>query len=419
MRQYKNLSDQELRRLQKRPLMGEAELREQVIALFEEVKTNGDQAVKDYTQKFDNVRVDDLVAPRRDNKIAHEVKMAINTAIRSITKFHKNQLIVEPKMQTYPGVTCWRESRPIRRVGLYVPGGTAPLLSTALMLGIPASLAGCTEIVLCTPPDSNGNIAPEIQYIAKKLGINEVYRIGGAQAIAAMCLGTEMIKPVDKLFGPGNQYVTAAKQYAYEIGTGIDMIAGPSEVMVIADQVADPSFVAADLLSQAEHGEDSQVVLLVDDESVVAKVLEEINIQLQNLPRKSIAQKSLENSFCIVFETIAECVEFANQYAPEHLILNSENATLIAGDVTAAGSVFIGSYAPESAGDYASGTNHTLPTNQCARSTSGLSLADFQIMIQFQELTKQGLDRIASSVVTLATAEGLQAHANAVRIRFQ
>ena len=417
MKRYINPSNIVQDELVLRPLMAQSALQAQTAELFEAIKASGDQAVKDYTLRFDGVAIDSLAAVPNTTNIAKGTKLAINSAMSAITTFHKAQVFVEPKVETYTGVVCWREARPIRRVGLYVPGGTAPLVSTALMLGIPAQVAGCSEIVLCTPPNQDGAIGPEISYIANALGITEIYRIGGAQAIAAMSVGTESITPVDKLFGPGNQYVTAAKQYAYQTGTGIDMLAGPSEVMVIADTSANPRYVAADLLSQAEHGKDSQVVLLAIDSKFATAVLAEVEIQLKSLPRKLIAKQALENSFCITFESISQCVDFANRYAPEHLIINTKGAEQVAQTVTAAGSVFIGQYSPESAGDYVSGTNHTLPTNGSASNTSGLSVADFQTIIQFQELSSQGLKTIAQSITTLAAIEGLQAHANAVTIR--
>jgi len=373
-----------------------------------------------YTEKFDNATIERVNVKAQVYDVSDGVKKAINQAMNNISVFHSAQVTSSiKKVQTTKGVTCWNETRPIERVGIYIPGGTAPLVSTAMMLGIPARIAGCKEIVLCTPPQANGLIPDEIGYIAALLGITEIYSIGGAQAIAAMSLGTQTIRPVDKIFGPGNQYVNAAKQYANENGVAIDMVAGPSEVMVVADEYADPAFVAADLLSQLEHGVDSQAVLVVTARSLAAKVSEEIEAQLQLLSRAEVIRESLQNSYAVVLSDSESCFKFVSMYAPEHLIIATESARSDARKVTRAGSVFIGAYSPESAGDYASGTNHTLPTNGWSKSTSGVSVSSFQTTIQFQELTQDGLASIAKTVNVLAGIEGLDAHASAVTIRLK
>jgi histidinol dehydrogenase len=321
------------------------------------------------------------------------------------------------EIETQPGIRCWRESRAIERVGLYIPGGTAPLFSTVLMLGVPAQLAGCNEIILCTPPQSDNSINGAICYAAQLVGVSKIIKVGGSQAIAALSLGTESVPKVDKIFGPGNQYVTAAKLYAQRYGVAMDMPAGPSEVMVLADSTAKPEFVAADLLSQAEHGSDSQVVLVATSNAIAESVLAEINQQLTDLPRSKIAEAALTNSFCVVMEDSEEAIAFANQYAPEHLILSVTNPEIVAKQVKNAGSVFLGNYTPESAGDYASGTNHTLPTNGWARSYSGLSLESFCKYVTFQSITEAGAKALATTVMTMAEAEGLTAHKRAMELR--
>lgn len=325
--------------------------------------------------------------------------------------------IADKKVETAPGVICWQEVRPIEKVGLYVPGGSAPLISTALMLGIPAVLAGCKNIIVCTPPNKLGKVEPAICYVAKKLGVKKIFCVGGIQAIAAMSVGTATIPKVDKIFGPGNQYVMAAKQYAINFGVAIDMPAGPSEVMVIADDSARSDYVAADLLSQAEHGPDSQVVLIAKNKEIANSVKAELKKQLSELPRAEIAKKSLKNSFFIILKTQEAMIDFANIYAPEHLIINTKKPDSFVSEINNAGSVFLGAYTPESAGDYASGTNHTLPTSGWARSYSGLSVRDFQRTVSFQKINKQGLNNLSGTIISLALAEGLEAHANAVRIR--
>jgi histidinol dehydrogenase len=364
-----------------------------------------------------NVSPDEIQRTRE--KIDSNLKNAINLAKSNIERFHASQQKGEGVVETTPGVTCWRKSVPIERIGLYIPGGSAPLFSTILMLGIPARIAGCKEITLCTPCDENGTINPAILYTADLLGIRNIIKVGGAQAIAAMAYGTETIPSVYKIFGPGNQYVTRAKELVQQDGVAIDMPAGPSEVLVVADSTGNASYIAADLLSQAEHGPDSQVVLLSDTRSMLDLTLVELKKQLAELPRESTARQALTNSKAILFEDLAECISFSNTYAPEHLILASTNANHLATDVTNAGSVFLGNFSCESAGDYASGTNHTLPTNGYARNYSGVSVDSFVKKITFQELSSQGLQRIGKAIEIMAEAEGLIAHKNAVSIRLK
>lgn len=345
------------------------------------------------------------------------MKQAIEIAGKNIETFHRSQQEEIIKVETSSGVMCWRESRAIERVGIYIPGGSAPLFSTVLMLAIPAKIAGCKEIVLCTPPDNEGNIDPAILYSAKYAGITKIFALGGIQAIGAMTFGTDSIPKVDKIFGPGNQYVMAAKRSAQYYGVAIDMPAGPSEVLVIADETANPSFVAADLLSQAEHGPDSQVILLSTSKKVIKAVNKEIETQLAALPRQDIAEQALKNSKSIFFKEIDECIEFSNFYAPEHLILAIDNSTLVSRDVTSAGSVFLGNWSCESAGDYASGPNHTLPTSGFAKSYSGVSLDSFVKKITFQQIDEQGILSIGGAVEAMAEAEQLFAHKNAMTLR--
>ena len=392
--------------------------------VFEKIKTQGDKAILNYTKQFDKVGLKSLAVTEKvikyaSSTISKELKQAINLAKRNIEKFHEAQKETIRKIETTQGVTCWRESRAIERVGIYIPGGTAPLFSTVLMLGIPAKLAGCKEIILCTPPDKFGNISPATLYAAKLVGINLIYSVGGIQAIAAMTLGTKSILRVDKIFGPGNQYVTAAKQVAQNFGVAIDLPAGPSEVLIIADKTCKPAFVAADLLSQAEHGVDSQVILLSDNEVAVKEIMVELNAQLKILPRKEIAKEALQNSKTIVLKNINECIEFSNLYAPEHLILALEKVGKLTSKISNAGSVFLGNYSCESAGDYASGTNHTLPTNGYARNYSGVSLDSFVKKITFQKLSKKGIQNIGPAIEIMAETEQLFAHKNAVTVRLK
>ena len=395
-----------------------------VAGIFETVKRRGDRALAAYTKQFDGVTLDNLeVGWSQLDSWAEQVpaplKAAIDRAFANLCAFHEAQAVnLTPLSVTVrPGIRCWRESRPIERVGLYVPGGSAPLLSTVLMLGVPAKLAGCREVILCTPPQSNGSVSPAICYAARLVGVTKLLRVGGAQAIAAMTYGTPSVPRVDKLFGPGNQYVTAAKLYASRLGVAIDMPAGPSEVMVVADASAQADFVAADLLSQAEHGPDSQAVLVTTDAALVRAVQRELKLQLKALPRRAIVEQALANSFVMVVRTLDQALGFANLYAPEHLILSVSKPEAAAKRVNNAGSVFLGNYSPESAGDYASGTNHTLPTNGWARAYSGLSLESFCKYVTFQSITRQGAKRLAPTVMAMAAAEGLDAHRRAMEIR--
>lgn len=409
----------------KRPVFDNRSLRDAVVPIMEEVNRKGDAAIKAYAMQFDGVVLNELKVTKEEiaaaaGKISDELKTSIATAAKNIRKFHEAQLNNDTAVvETMPGVECWYRSVPVERVGLYVPGGSAPLFSTLLMLGIPAKIAGCKEIVVCTPADKSGEVHPAILYTASLLGIGDIYKAGGAQAIAAMAYGTETIPRVWKIFGPGNQYVTAAKQLVQAEGIAIDMPAGPSEVCIIADETADASFIAADLLSQAEHGADSQVLLVCTDEKLTERVSTELEKQLKLLSRKDIALGALQKSSAIVLAGIEEVVQLVNEYAPEHLIVSCANEDAIAAKIVNAGSVFLGSYSPESAGDYASGTNHTLPTNGYAKAYSGVSTDSFMKKISYQRLSKAGLQRLSSSVVNMALAEGLEAHANAVRIRLE
>ncbi|MFN5334783.1 MAG: histidinol dehydrogenase [Bacteroidota bacterium] len=410
--------------LLKRPVMETASLEASVSAVLKEVKENGDEAVRRFTTIFDKVVIENLEVSENEiekaiSETSSELKEAIQIAATNIQTFHKAQLQEEAIIETMPGIQCYRKKIGIEKVGLYIPGGTAPLFSTILMLGIPAKLAGCKEIILCTPPDKSGNIHPAILYAAHITGTTRIFKAGGAQAIAAMAYGTSTIPKVYKIFGPGNQYVTAAKQLVQKEGVAIDMPAGPSEVGVWADATAKPSFVAADLLSQAEHGSDSQVLLVTDNENMAKEVEQELIRQLDLLPRKEMATKAIANSKIILVKDAEEGMELMNEYAAEHLILASDNAESLAQKVVNAGSVFIGHYAPESVGDYASGTNHTLPTNGYATAYSGVSIDSFIKKITFQQLTREGLKNISTTVTTMAMAEGLQAHAEAVNVRFK
>lgn len=407
-----------------RPSINTIDLNATVLEIFKAIQKDGDKALKKFTLQFDKVALDAFqVSPEilkeSKNALSKELIQAIKLAKGNIEKFHASQKEKTTVVETTKGVFCWRESRGIERVGIYIPGGTAPLFSTVLMLGIPAQLAGCKEIILCTPPDKNGNIHPAILFAAKLVGITSVFKLGGIQAIGAMTFGTDTIPKVDKIFGPGNQYVTAAKQAAQNYGVAIDMPAGPSEVLVIADKNAQPEFVAADLLSQAEHGGDSQVILLSNDEEMIKNVLKAIKAQLKVLPRKEIAELALKNSKAILLDSIESCLEFSNFYAPEHLILAIKNAQSFTDNIRNAGSVFLGNYSCESAGDYASGTNHTLPTNGFARNYSGVSLDSFLKKITFQKISAKGIQNIGSAIELMAEAEELVAHKNAVSIRLE
>jgi histidinol dehydrogenase len=407
-----------------RPAYDSKLLLKQVGKILQDVKAKGDVAVKKYTKKFDGFglrkySVDAKEIKKAEASITPELKQAIDQAYNNILNFHSIQKEEVRKVETMPGVTCWRKSIPLDRVGFYIPGGTAPLFSTILMLGVPALVAGCRNIVLCTPADKEGKIHPAILYAAGKVGISEIYKIGGAQAIGAMAYGTSTIKKVSKIFGPGNQYVTAAKQLVQLEGTAIDMPAGPSEVCVIADEYASPSVVAADLLSQAEHGKDSQVLLISNSLNLIEQVNVSLVQQLEHLPRKELASRALDNSKAILVSTLVEAMDIANQYAPEHLILSTNNAEDLGDMVINAGSVFLGNHTPESAGDYASGTNHTLPTNGHARAYSGVSVDSFIKKVTYQRITEEGILAIGPIVITMAEAEGLDAHALAVKIRIK
>lgn len=393
-----------------------------VQGILNDVKQRGDAAIKELSQKFDGVLLEEFAVNKEEiaeaeSKLSIELKNAIQQAKENVERFHKVQLPNEEVVETMPGIQCWRKSVGIEKVGLYIPGGTAPLFSTVLMLGIPAGLAGCKEIILCTPCNKDGKIHPAILYAAQMVGVTKIFKIGGAQAIAAMAYGTETIPAAYKIFGPGNQYVTAAKQLVQMQGVAIDMPAGPSEVCVLADETAIPSFVAADLLSQAEHGADSQVLLVCSSEFIVNSCLKELELQLSQLPRKELAKKALANSKAIVIENTDEAIDLVNEYAAEHLIISCKNADGIAEKIINAGSVFIGNYSPESVGDYASGTNHTLPTNGFARAYSGVSVDSFVKKITYQKLTREGIYTIANTVTAMAEAEGLDAHAHAVKVR--
>lgn len=406
----------------KRPSIDAANLLPMVQKVLDEVKSKGDAALIAYTLEFDKIQLtaiqlDQATIKAATDKLSSSLKNAIQSAKVNIEKFHATQVQKVEKVETMPGVWCWRKSVGIEKVGIYIPGGTAPLFSTVLMLGVPAVLAGCKEIILCTPPNKEGQIDPAILYAAHIVGIAKVYSVGGVQAIAAMAFGTETIPQVYKIFGPGNQYVTAAKQLVQQYGIAIDMPAGPSEVCVWADETANTNFVAADLLSQAEHGADSQVLLVASNEKLVAAIELAIKEQVELLPRKEFALKALLNSKAIVIENKEEAIDLINEYAPEHLILAIQNAEKMADKVINAGSVFIGNYSPESVGDYASGTNHTLPTNGNAKAYSGVSMDSFVKKITFQQLTERGLNNIAQTVIEMSSAEGLQAHGNAVAIR--
>ncbi|HTN07333.1 histidinol dehydrogenase [Agriterribacter sp.] len=408
--------------LLQRPTLDHSTLEAAVLEVMGNVRLNGDKALAELTQRFDGVLLKSIKVSEAEIAAAEQVlspalKAAIAQAKEHIEKFHAAQVQEMERITTMPGVQCWRKSTGIEKVGLYIPGGSAPLFSTVLMLGIPAVLAGCREIVLCTPPGKNGAVHPAVLYAAGVAGITQIYKAGGAQAIAAMAYGTETIPAVYKVFGPGNQYVTCAKQLIQRDGIAIDMPAGPSEVCVLADETANAAYVAADLLSQAEHGPDSQVLLVSTSARVAEQVTVEVNEQLNDLPRKNIAIKALENSKAILIESINEAMALINAYAPEHLIISCANDEAVADLVVNAGSVFLGNYSPESVGDYASGTNHTLPTNGYAKAYSGVSVDSFVKKITYQKLTQQGLQRIASTVICMAEAEGLQAHANAVRKR--
>ena len=408
--------------LLKRPTQDVSTLFENVSTILKNVKANGDKAVLEYAEQFDRVKLEFLAVTPEEMKEAEaqvpiELKVAILLAQRNIYTFHKKQKFEGKKVETMEGVTCWQKAVGIEKVGLYVPGGTAPLFSTVLMLAVPAKIAGCKEIVLCTPPNKEGKVNPAILYAAQVAGVSKIFKAGGVKAIGAMAYGTESVPKVYKIFGPGNQYVMAAKQMVALHDVAIDMPAGPSEVEVIADETANPKFVAADLLSQAEHGVDSQVVLVTTSEKLLEEVEYEVQHQLARLPRWQIAEKSLENSKLILVKDMEEAIEITNEYAPEHLIVETKDYMEVAEKVVNAGSVFLGSYTPESAGDYASGTNHTLPTNGYAKAYSGVSLDSFIRKITFQEISREGIQNIGPAIEVMAAHEQLDAHKNAVSVR--
>ena len=410
--------------LLKRPTFDTKSLEERVLPVLKKVKEEGDQALKQFTLEFDKVQltsflVSDSEIKNAETLVSLELKNAINIARVNIEKFHLLQREEVKKVETSSGVFCWRKSVPISKVGLYIPGGTAPLFSTILMLGVPANIAGCEEIILCTPPNKSGEVHPAILYTASILGIKKIFKVGGAQAIAAMAYGTETIPQVYKIFGPGNQYVMAAKQLVSKEGTAIDMPAGPSEVAVLVDESCIPAFAASDLLAQAEHGVDSQVILVGTNEKVLEEIQKEVSIQLEQLSRKEFAAKALENSKVIVVKDLELAMELINLYAPEHLILQVKDVDKCASMVKNAGSVFLGNYTPESAGDYASGTNHTLPTNGYARAYSGVSLDSFVKKITFQHISKEGIRNLGPTIEIMAEAEQLDAHKNAVSLRIK
>lgn len=422
MQEFINPAPADWEAILKRPTASFKDLEPLVEEVFQEVKSKGDQALIDYTLKFDKVKLDSFTVSeaeytRAETTVAAPLKEAIQLAQENIKTFHSAQQTQTVSVETQPGVVCWQEKRPIEKVGLYIPGGSAPLFSTLLMLAVPAQIAGCKDIVLCTPPDANGSIPDVILYTAQLCGVTQIFKVGGIQAIAALTFGTATVPKVYKIFGPGNQYVTVAKQMATQQQVAIDMPAGPSELLVVADQSANPAYVASDLLSQAEHGADSQVILVTTYPDLLDQVRVEIAAQLEVLPRKYIAQQAMVNSRMIAFETDEQAIAFINQYGPEHYIVCMENEALYVDQITNAGSVFIGNYTPESAGDYASGTNHTLPTNGYAKQYSGVNLDSFLKQMTFQKITAKGIQTIGPAIELMAEAEGLQAHKNAVTLR--
>lgn len=424
MKTYINPSQTGWKEISKRPLITTESIMPLVQKVFNRVEKDGDKAIREYTAKFDNVMLSDFLVSENEitqacEKVADSLKKAIKIAANNIETFHKIQIANKEVVETTKGVFCWQESRPIERVGVYIPGGTAPLFSTVLMLGIPARIGGCEKVVLCTPPNKVGEIDPAILYAAQLIGITEIFKVGGIQAIASLTYGTATIPKVFKIFGPGNQYVTAAKQFAQQCGIAIDIPAGPSELLVMADEKSNLDFVAADLLSQAEHGEDSQVIAVLSNESMLKKLTIAIQTQVNALARKETAAGALQNSRMIVLNDLNERINFVNEYAPEHLIIAEQEPETILNKITNAGSVFIGPYTPESAGDYASGTNHTLPTNGFATTYSGVNVDAFVKKITVQKITKKGIKNIGQTIEIMAEAEQLQAHKNAVTIRLK
>lgn len=408
----------------KRPTQTVDDIEATVNTVFNEVRGEGDIAIKRYTQRFDGVKLNSNIVSRQEieeasNLVSDALKKAIDLAKLNVVAFHKAQKTDGIKLNTTKGVTCWQEKRPIEKVGLYIPGGTAPLFSTVLMLAVPAQIAGCKDIVLCSPPNKEGKIAPEILYTAHLCGVTKIIKVGGIQAIAGLTFGTESIPQVYKIFGPGNQFVTVAKQLATKYGVAIDMPAGPSELLVVADEVANAAYVASDLLSQAEHGTDSQVILVSTSKKLIDAVSDEVENQLKVLPRKGIAEKSIANSKLIYVDTDEIALDMINEYGPEHFIICTKNEDFYINGIANAGSVFIGNYTPESAGDYASGTNHTLPTNGFSKAYSGVNLDSFMKSMTFQKITEEGIKTIGPAIELMAEAEGLQAHKNAVTIRLK
>jgi len=408
----------------KRPTSNYAELDAIVTEIFKEVQTKGDDALSKYTTLFDGIILENILVSEEEiefasNEVSDELKLAINLAKVNIEKFHFAQKSEKIEVETLEGVLCWQEKRPIQKIGLYIPGGTAPLFSTVLMLAIPAKIANCREIIICSPPNKKGEIHPGILYTAKLCGITKIYKVGGIQAIAAMTFGTATIPKMFKIFGPGNQFVTVAKQKATQFGIAIDMPAGPSELLIVADESANISFIASDLLSQAEHGSDSQVILISTSKTILYEVEAELKIQIQKLPRKEIAEQAIANSKLIYVENDAIALDLINEYGPEHLIICCKNESFFVDNIENAGSVFIGNFTPESAGDYASGTNHTLPTNGFAKNYSGVNLDSFQKAMTFQKISEKGIQNIGNAIEMMADAEGLQAHKMAVSLRLE
>ena len=422
MKVIKYPAKEEWSEIVERPHLDVSQLNATVEGVLDDVKNNGDEAVKRYEEKFDHAHLDSLAVTEAEIEeaerlVSPELKDALHLAHHNIAAFHQSQKFEGKKIETCPGVTCWQKSVPIQKVGLYIPGGTAPLFSTVLMLATPAKIAGCEEIVLCTPPNSEGKVNPAILMAAKIAGVSKIFKAGGVQAIGAMAYGTESVPKVYKIFGPGNQYVMAAKQHVSLHDVAIDMPAGPSEVCVIADESTNTEYAAADLLSQAEHGVDSQVFFITTSETKLEEVIDEVQVQLERLPRKEMAQKSLDNSKFILVHNVQEAIDLSNTYAPEHLIIATRDYEILATMVVNAGSVFLGNYACESAGDYASGTNHTLPTHGYALAYNGVNLDSYNRKITFQHLTEEGIRNIGDAVVTMAENEQLEAHANAMRVR--
>ncbi|WP_296378902.1 histidinol dehydrogenase [Winogradskyella sp.] len=424
MQLINNPSRKDWSRILKRPTKTVDDIEVTVLNVFKDVKLNGDKAIKSYTEKFDKVALDTLLVSSTEisdasNNISDELKNAIQLAKSNIEKFHTAQKTKRVFQETMEGVECWQEKRPIQKVGLYIPGGTAPLFSTVLMLAVPAKISGCKEIVLCTPPNKEGNIASEILYTAQICGVTKIIKAGGIQAVAGLTFGTESIPQVYKIFGPGNQYVTVAKQLATKYGVAIDMPAGPSELLVMADESANAAYVASDLLSQAEHGSDSQVILVTTSKDLAKKVNSEVKSQLEVLPRKEMAADAINNSKSIILDSFETALELIDEYGPEHFIVATTNDNYFVDNISNAGSVFIGNYTPESAGDYASGTNHTLPTNGFSKAYSGVNLDSFQKSMTFQKISSKGIANIGPAIELMAEAEGLQAHKNAVSLRLK